>query len=220
MPTNVSTITSATTSLITAGALYIGDTAFPSQSIIFDLPAGMSPSMFIDNRFTTLNFRLVATYPTAVAGSTMSSGNIRGSAYSWFDRQYINGQNGIIEDITELGLVADNALNYQMSWAQKIGMSTMLGVESEPTDIGLTGREFLSMKARAPAQYDTESMSFSIPVISSLIGVTANKMFNIGRTSKLQLVFNTASIAPITMLTVGANTGGSINFMLTVFFKI
>jgi hypothetical protein len=119
LPTNVSTITSSTYALTTNANVYAGDLAFPTQSIIFDLPAGMSPSMFIDNRFTTLNFRAVFT-TTVTAGTALATGNIRGSAYSFFDRQYINGQNGIIEDITELGLVADTVLNYQMNWAQKL----------------------------------------------------------------------------------------------------
>jgi hypothetical protein len=218
MPTNVSTVTSGTlTSITGANTSYVGDQAFPSQSIIFDLPAGMSPSMFIDNRFTTLNFRALITQVQVSAAATTNT-NIRGSAYSFFDRQYINGQNGIIEDITELGLVADNLLNYNMNWAQKIGMSTMLGLETEAQDVGLTGRTIQSMTGRTPAAGDTESMSFSIPVISSLIGVTANKMFNIGRTSKLQLVFNTASILPITQYVAATNITGTFTFALTDFF--
>jgi hypothetical protein len=62
-------------------------------------------------------------------------------------------------------------------------------------------------------------MSFSVPVISSLIGVTANKMFNIGRTSKVQLVFNTASILPLTIQNgATAQIAGAFTISLTDFF--
>jgi hypothetical protein len=95
----------------------------------------------------------------------------------------------------------------------------MLGCETEAQFAGLSGRTIASMLGRQNAAGDIESMSFSIPVLSSLIGVTANKMFNIGRTSKIQLVFNTASILPVTILNGGTNLAAcSFNVSLTDFF--
>ena len=62
------------------------------QQIIFDIPCGTSPSTFLDNRFTTLNFTVTyalgATAPTAA----ITSANLRSNANSYFDRMYITSQ--------------------------------------------------------------------------------------------------------------------------------
>ena len=54
-PSNLSQITT-TFSTGTTNATNLGDMPFPTQNIIFDLPCGASPSMFLDSRFTTVNF--------------------------------------------------------------------------------------------------------------------------------------------------------------------
>ena len=53
-PSNLSQIQTSFTPATASANL--GDLVFPSQNIIFDLPCGASPSMFLDSRFTTLNF--------------------------------------------------------------------------------------------------------------------------------------------------------------------
>ena len=58
-PSNLSSITSG--AVLIPATINTGMSAsFPSQTINFDLPCGTSKSLFLDNRFTTLNFR--ATY--------------------------------------------------------------------------------------------------------------------------------------------------------------
>ena len=108
-PSNISSVTSPT---YTATAATNLDLTFPSQNIIFDLPAGVSPSMFLDSRFTTLGFRMTINVVTAGTASTIASGYLRSHANSFFDRMYITSQNGqIIEDIGEYGLVNDTLIN-------------------------------------------------------------------------------------------------------------
>jgi len=219
LPTNVTSVTSSTVSYGSLGAnAYLGDIAFPTQQIIFDLPAGVSPSMFIDPRKSSLNFRVLINN-TAVASQTVAGCNMRSSAYSWFDRQWLQGQNGVLEDITELGLVADSMMNFQQNWAQKIGNAIQYGFEVETGAGGLTGRTVQMYNSQTTANGASESMAFSVPIISSLIGVTANKFLNIGRTSKLQYCLNTASIAPLTFLNGGTvQTTGSFTVTITDIF--
>ena len=118
------------------------------QNIIFDLPCGASPSMFLDNRFTTLNFTANLQMITAGVGS--GSGYLcpylRGSAYSYFDRMYITSQNGqIIEDITEFGLVNDTMIALQMNTSVRHGCAISYGfdagnmVTSSTSDPGVAG---------------------------------------------------------------------------------
>ena len=75
-PSNVSNVTQAGISLV-CGASAPPTTLpqFSSQTIYFDLPAGSSPSTFIDNRFTTLSFRATVTITGASAtASSLTSG--------------------------------------------------------------------------------------------------------------------------------------------------
>ena len=74
---------------------------------------------------------------------------------------------------------------------------------SEPsTNIVSQGMPFRVLTSTTTGR---EIHSYSVPLINSLVGVTSQKFFNIGRTSKLQLVFQTAGILPITL----DNTGGT-----------
>ena len=55
-------------------------------------------------------------------------------------------------------------------------------------------------------------------MVNSLIGVTADKFFNIGRTSKLQVVFQTAGVLPITLdhSTATTDMATSLQFRVTL----
>ena len=62
-PSNISEVKSPTlsTGLLKKTAGTDGNNvelSFPIQNLIFDIPAGASPSQFIDTRFSTLNFRM------------------------------------------------------------------------------------------------------------------------------------------------------------------
>jgi hypothetical protein len=219
-PTNVSSVTSSAVSQIVAGAAgYVAEGTMPTTTIIFDLPAGTSPSSFLDPRTLTLNFRMTVTQTVANAGAgNIASAYLRSSAYSFFDRFYVNTQNGIAEDITEYGVVADTLLNMTQNESQRDGTALLYGMNGLYNNNGNQGAALGIYAGRAPALNDTETLSFSIPVISSLVGCTANKFFNIGRTSKMQLAFQTTNIVPISMLTNGVTTAGAHTVTLNDFY--
>ena len=99
-PSNISQIVSPDIPFSTSATGL--DYPFPSQQLIFDLPCGSSPSTFLDNRFTTLNF--TATYANGSTNAgVLTSANLRSNANSFFDRMYITSQNGqILEDINSV----------------------------------------------------------------------------------------------------------------------
>ena len=208
-PSNLSSIVSQFTTPITVStvATYAGDIAFPVQNIIFDLPCGASPSMFLDNRFTTVNFTATITTNTAsTAGSAFGAVNLRSHANSWFDRMYITGQSGqILEDIGEYGLMNDTLVALQMNTAVRHGVANQYGFNSNVlinsiNDYaiieGSQGHSLPSVVANTTG--NSESHSYSVPLVSGIVGCTADKFLNIGRTSKLQVNLQTANILPIT----------------------
>jgi hypothetical protein len=112
-------------------------------------------------------------------------------------------QNGnIVEDLTEYGLLNDTLIQMQMNNSVRDGVALQYGFDPSTTNTsqGLSIPLLQQIAATGSATH-----SFSVPLVNSLIGVTADKFFNIGRTSKLQVVFQTAGILPITL----DNTGGT-----------
>jgi len=206
LPSNLSQVQTTITPSLTASVVQ-PDFSFPSTNIIFDLPCGSSPSSFCDNRFTTLNFQLNVTTTVAGTGATtFGSAYLRSGAYSFFDRMYITSQNGqIIEDITEFGLVNDLLVSLQMNNAVRHGVATQYGFDS-PTGsviLGSQGHSMPSLSVTNSATANTETHSYSIPIPSGVLGALADKMLNIGRTSKLQLVLQTSAVLPFTLVNGG-----------------
>lgn len=211
-PSNVSSIVGSPFSPPLGTYAILPDTAFPSQNIIFDIPCGTSPSQFLDNRFTTLNFTATLTCSTvgASAGGLAQLGAyLRGCAASYFDRMYITSQNGqIIEDIGEFGLVNDTLIALQMNaavrhgTAMQYGFNTNLGQSTVDSamSIGSQGHQWYNAaQSSGPLTNMVESHSYSIPLLSGVIGCTADKFLNIGRTSRLQVVLQTSSVMPLSM---------------------
>jgi hypothetical protein len=71
----------------------------------------------------------------------------------------------------------------------------------------LTGNTLLTTQS--------ESHSFSVPLLNPVFGVTANKMINVGRLANLQYQLQTAAVLPLTIVT--ALTPGSFTLTLTDF---
>ena len=196
---------------------------FVSQTLYFDLPCGSSPSTFIDSRFTTLSFRANMAITTAIAGAgATATAYQRSGGYSWIDRMYITAQNGnIIEDITEYGLVNDLMVATQLNTATRDTLATQYGfLSTNDATVGnfSQGHQWVSIAIGTAANANGETYSYSLPLASSLLGVGADKFFNIGRTNKLQLAIQTCTELPISILSAtAAITGGVFNMTLSDF---
>lgn len=208
-PSNTSSV-STTFSTGTSATTYWGDMPATSQNIIFDLPCGASPSLFLDNRMTTLNFQMTVSITDAGNQSTGTLYNsyLRGGAYSWFDRMYITSQNGqIIEDVGEFGLVNDTLCALQMSNGVRRGIAVQYGFDPAGGSQGHAISNLASTSTLSNSNIETHS--YSIPLASGVIGVLADRFLNVGRTSKLQVVLQTSSIIPITGGVNSAFTAGA-----------
>lgn len=216
-PSNISQIVSPAISAI-AGASAAPTTLpqFPSQTIYFDLPAASSPSTFLDVRFTTLSFQATLTVPVAFVGAGFASANLRNGAYSFFDRMYITGQSGnIVEDIPEFGMVNALLCDLQLNSATRDTLALQYGFLSDAAATTAQGHSWAGLVTGTPAVTVVETHSYSIPLLSGLIGAGADKMFNIGRTSKLQVALQTSNELPISLIaTATAITAGT--FVITL----
>jgi hypothetical protein len=217
-PSNVASVAQTAISVISAGA---GPPTtvpqFTSQTLYFDLPAGASPSTFIDNRFTTISFRANLAVTTAFVGAFAQTGYQRSGGYSWIDRMYITAQNGnIVEDVTEYGLVNDLMVATQLNPATRDSLAVQYGFLSDPAATVSQGHQWTTI-AQTAAVTATETYSYSMPLMSSLVGVTADRFFNIGRTNKLQIAIQTCSELPISITNAGAITAGAFSITLSDF---
>ena len=216
-PSNISSIVSNSYSLVGGIASKGIEYQFPVQNLIFDIPAGGSPSSFIDPRFTTLNFRMTITGGSTAPNAALLGAYLRSNANSFFDRCYTVAQNGnIIEDIGEYGLLNDTLLNLQMNNSVRDGIALQYGFQSG-TAVESQGHAIPTLMTDLLAS-SNETHAYSVPLLNSVIGATADKFLNIGRTSKLQVVLQTASVLPITIVNyTTALTGGSFTVTLSDF---
>lgn len=220
-PSNVASVVMGPVSLPTTASSYLNDPVVPSQSIIFDLPTGGSPSQFLDTRMSTLCFQVTATYGIAPAPATANptGAYLRGGAYSYFDRLSVVSQNGaIIEDISEFGLIQDTLVSLQMNNAVRHGLAINYGFDVNNTIVASQGHKWNNVYTGA-AGTDAETHTYAIPLCSGILGCLADKFLNIGRTSKLQLVLQTSQVLPVTLGVGGtAYTAGTMIFTLSNIF--
>jgi hypothetical protein len=218
-PTNTSSVTSATLSCGTTAAYLSSDLAFPNTNIIFDIPTSQSPSTFLDTRFTTLNFK--ATVTIVQQGVTGTGSNMisyqRGGAASWFDLMTIYGGDGsVLEQINEYGLMHDTITQLMMNQSQRDAVALPYGFLSATTNEN-QGHKWFALSDAFNAAASVEAHSYSIPIMSGLIGAAADSFLNIGRVSKLQLVMQTPSILPITILNAATATAVTFTVSLSEF---
>jgi hypothetical protein len=131
---------------------------------------------------------------------------------------YITAQNGnIVEDVTEFGLVNDLMVATQLNPATRDSLAVQYGFNSDAAALVAQGHQWATIVGGA-ATTATETYSYSIPLASSLVGVTADRFFNIGRTNKLQIALQTATELPISILcSATAATAGAMTVTLSDF---
>lgn len=215
-PTNLSSVTSSTLTCGTTAAVLSSDLAFPNTNIIFDIPTSQSPSTFLDTRMTTLNFKATMTIvQQGVTGTAANNAaNLRGGAASFFDLMTIFGGDGsVLEQINEYGLVSDSVTQLMMNQSQRDGSALPYGFLSSTSNEN-QGHAWSALTGAFNAAASVEAHSYSIPIMSGLIGAAADSFLNIGRVSKLQMVLQTTSVLPITI--TNAATGTAITFTVAL----
>jgi len=105
--------------------------------------------------------------------------------------------------LTEYGLLNDTLINLQMNNSVRDGCALQYGFDPSSSNNASQGLPFPLLQGTATG---SETHSFSVPLVNSLIGVTSDKFFNVGRTSRLQVVFQTTGVLPITIDNAGGST--------------
>lgn len=214
-PSNVQQVQSTTQTLTASSTLQLLGN---SQNVNFDIPAGQSKSVFIDPRFSTLTFRVNYEVVSAGSSAVVTNALLRSNAMAHFDRMFIESQSGVLlDDVNNIGLVSDTDLQLSVDVAQRDGYALMYGLRNE----GATANSLNSNQGHNIVGVDNTTVtagnnyySYSVPLLNSLIGVHANKMFQIGATNRLRLTLVTAANLPITMVTSTATTAAT--FRVTI----
>lgn len=212
VPSNGSSFASPTAALgATAGLVSVPGSG---ANIILDIPAGQSKGVFIDPRFTTLNFRAKYSITQTATAGAITNASLRSHALAFFDRMYIQSQSGVLlDDVNLYGVIADQLNALEIDVAQRDALAMMYGFQYEDgannSVNAVQGHKITGIDASTPTASATTDVyySYSVPLINSLIGRGASKFFQIGATNKLQLVLQTAAVMPITLYLTG--TGSS-----------
>ena len=147
--------------------------SFTSGNVLqFDIPCGRR-GQYLDTQTTYVRFK--ATYTHAGAILTDYS-RLIGSAYSYFNKQEIYGNNSVqLESISELGILANLLLNTQLNYADKNGLSSSMGFGYDTTlaSNATTGHRIFA------TTLDNLTFEYSIPLIG-ILGSGTDKFFPIG----------------------------------------
>jgi hypothetical protein len=154
--------------------------SFTAGNVIqFDLNCGKRGT-YLDTATTYLRFR--ATYTHAGTAATDVS-NLMGSAYSYFNKLELYGNNSVLlEQINEYGLLASMLINCTLNESDKVGLAPMLGINGSDQYGGRATQAHIINDA-AP---NLLTFDYAIPLIS-LIGSGTDKFFPIGAIYGLRL---------------------------------
>lgn len=199
---------------------------FPQNEINFDLPCSQSPDTWLDTRLSTISFRAIVTVTNA-GTQQITSGTLRSSAYAYFDNMRLTGQSGnLLEYFNEYGLVSDLLIQSQVddrescfSYGLKSNFGQLNQAQVNSSSFTNTGHDIpVLSKGNVLVTGESLSFSYSVPLLSGVIGVLSDRFFPIGLTKKMLLTLTTASVLPFTIQlgTVGA-TGSTISVQLTDF---
>jgi hypothetical protein len=220
VPSNGSQFQTSTQTLTASSTLQLNGS---NQNIIFDIPAGQSKSVFIDPRFSTLNFRVNYEIVNTPSAAVITTCQLRSSGYAHFDRAYTQSQSGVLlDDVNLVGLVQDALINLEIDVAQRDALAAMYGFQYESPGASSQnnnqGHKIGGIDGATLAAAKTSYYSYSMPFLNSLIGKGARKFFQIGATNKLQCVIQTAAVVPLTIVTGTVTTAATMRITIDNIF--
>jgi len=145
--------------------------------IQFDLPCNRR-GQYIDTSSTYVRFR--ASYEQSGTAGT-DTHVLLGSAYSYFNKQEVYGNNSVtLETINELGVLANLLLNTQLNSSDKAGMAPAFGFDNTTATTACNVGHIIN--GSAPNQLTFE---YAIPVIG-ILGSSTDKFLPTGAFSSLR----------------------------------
>lgn len=210
-PTNMNAVASAPSTVGTSTGPI--DIPFPPNTLTFSLPAGAGKGQFLDPRFTRLCFRVAYEVSTAGTGTPTIESFLRSGAHAWIARLFEESQSGVVvSDIPQYDLVADMDAQFSYDVAQRDANAVSMGFEQTGAGASSinsnTGHAIpIFAKSAAVLAAGTNYFSYSIPLLSPLIGAYAKKMFQIGAVNRHAVNIQLPTLAPVTFNVTGAGTG-------------
>ena len=176
---------------------------FKAGNVIqIDLPCGR-PGQYLDP--TTAYLRFKATYTSGTVNTNTS--RLMGSAYSYFIKQEVYGNNSVLlESINELGVLASMLVNLQLNDADKRGLSSAMGFEYGSTayNCSAVAGHLINNTADAAGVIDGQTFDYCIPIIG-ILGSGTNKMFPIGEIYGLRIEWTMDQFANFAKVFAGTN---------------
>ena len=218
-PNNISSVQSAVQTY--GAATGNQDIVMPTSTFTFALPTGAGKGQFLDPRFTRLNFRVNYEIVSATSGATAtitSTGALRSGAHAWIQRMWEESQSGVVvADQPSYDIIADMDAQFGYDVAQRDCNATSLGFEQTGvadsalnSNQGHTIPKFNYSSQTTPGA-GSNYFSYSIPILSPLIGAYAKKFFQIGAVNRHSLNLQLPSLAPVTFnVTSAATTAGTL----------
>ena len=143
----------------------------------FDIPCNKR-GQYLDPTTTYVRFKATFTQSGTAGADTHI---LLGSAYSYFNKQEVYGNNSVtLETINELGVLANFLINTQLNASDKIGMAPAFGLPDVHTYAISNGGHLIN--STAPNQLVFE---YAIPVIG-ILGSGTDKMIPTGAFSSLR----------------------------------
>jgi hypothetical protein len=176
------------------------------QQCIFELPVGRRGT-WLDQSQSYLKFSVqfasTAACTAVLAANLPGTGPyIENTAYSFIQRMDIYNSSNLLETINEYGQLANFLLDTSLTQSDKAGLSTMLGTNPftytnlaanaangagintfNTTIISAGDRSGLSVASVAVAAGISTAIpyTFSLPLLSGVIGINASKMLPVGK---------------------------------------
>jgi hypothetical protein len=203
------TITAAAPAFTANGAAF-AKTAFPSQTIDFQIPSGNNDNIFMDTRETFLTFRMVVNCTTAgvAAGGLI---NLTSSASSFIDSLTLFSNNVPVEQIYNYNILYNQVLNATVNQSERYGPFSIAQACDVDTHTGCN----INYLATGVINY-----TFTVPLIS-IIGLStagvSGKLFPVRSVGNLLLRLQTTSLLPFSSTCTAVATAPAFTVQLDSF---
>ena len=187
-----------------------GSTFIGGQQVIFECPTGRR-NTWCDQSQSFLKFSVQCTTTTASPQSSTGSSGVYldNTAYSFLQRLDVYNSSNLLETINEYGQLANFLIDTSLTQSDKAGLSAMIGTNPYTTVI-TTGAAYANNTVLNTVQVagdrsglniaTTTSFTtaipytFSLPILSGVVGVNASKMLPVGKlSSPIRLEFYLAN---------------------------
>lgn len=195
----------------------------PSSTIIWNIPCGMRKNTFIDPassyvRFSVKSTSSSATATTSAVGNTLTPTGTAGingcgafidhNAYSIFNTQTMYSGSNQIENISGVNILYSYMLDTNFSYSNALSNSLNYGMYSPTIDASeirkgnfLAQIAFGAAASASASAYANETNTFSMPLISALLGIGATSMvpaYAINDVLRLEILLESAQKALVT----------------------